>query len=350
VLDLAVTAEAGWTGGRRLRQPIAVGVTGQRITWVGHPAAVRASARRLHLPGVLLPGLTDHHVHSSQVDVRALLAGGLTTVVDLGGVPAEIWPLAAGSATAADRPRIHPAGPFLTAPGGYPTRQDWAPAGIAWEVADPESAAAAVRALAPHHPVTIKVALNADAGPVLDDVTLAAVVGQSRLAGLSVTAHVQGTGQAERAAAAGVRTLAHTPWTEILGDALIAHLAQTAVVVSTLDIHGWGTPAPECHTALANLSRFHRAGGVLRYGTDLGNGPLPLGVNGREIDLLGTAGLTGHGILAAMAGSRLARGAVADLTVVPADPLADPATLSHAVPVLKSGIAVGQHVPHISAG
>ena len=46
-------------------------------------------------------------------------------------------------------------------------------------------------------------------------------------------------------------------------------------IVSTLDIHGWGSDTPEIRTALDNLSRFHAAGGRVVYGTDLGNGPIP---------------------------------------------------------------------------
>jgi hypothetical protein len=73
--------------------------------------------------------------------------------------------------------------------------------------------------------------------------------------------------------------------------------------ISTLDIHGWGTPTPEWGTAVANLRRFLEYGGSVRYGTDLGNGPLVPGVNPREVRALQAAGLTPDDILLTMTGS-----------------------------------------------
>ncbi|HLL65035.1 MAG TPA: amidohydrolase family protein [Micromonosporaceae bacterium] len=336
--DLVVIAEAGWTGGNRLAGPLGVGVAGRLITWVGPARLAPTTGARRHVDGVLVPGLTDYHVHSALVDLPLLLRGGLTTVVDLGWVPDEIWPAVARSAEPdSGTPRILAAGPFLTATGGYPTRQSWAPAGIAWEIDDPDSAVAAVRALAARHPVTIKVALNADAGPVPDDATLGAIVAQAHACGLTVTAHAQGPGQARRALAAGVHALAHTPWTERLDDSLVAALAARVTCISTIDIHGWGADTAARQTAIDNLRRFRAAGGVVRYGTDLGNGPLPEAVNGREIAALRDAGLTGFDILVAMTRSRLRVGDVADVTTVPGDPLASPSLLARATPVLVSG-------------
>lgn len=89
--------------------------------------------------------------------------------------------------------------------------------------------------------------------------------------------------------------------------------------------------------AVGNLRRFHAAGGKVRYGTDLGNGPLPLAVNAREIAALGEAGLGGLAILRAVTAAPLAPGHRADLAAVPADPLSDPGCLTAAVPVLRAG-------------
>jgi hypothetical protein len=76
--------------------------------------------------------------------------------------------------------------------------------------------------------------------------------------------------------------------------------------ISTLDIHGWGTETPESVTAAGNLRLFREYGGRVRYGTDLGNGPLPPAINRREIRALQAAGLTPDEILAAMAGPGVA--------------------------------------------
>ncbi|WP_330230265.1 hypothetical protein OHA40_30435 [Nocardia sp. NBC_00508] len=292
---------------------------------------------RTHVDGVMLPGLTDHHVHAALIEPERMLAAGVTTVVDLGWAPDDIWPLADRSRHDPKLPHIRAAGPFLTTPGGYPTRQEWAPPGIALEVDDPASAAQAVESLVAHHPVTIKVALNSEAGPVVDDVTLDAIVRTAAGHGIPVTAHTQGPGQVHRAHRAGVRVLAHTPWTEELDDKLIAELASDTTIISTIDIHGWGEPTRDRTVALRNLHRFHSFGGVVHYGTDFGNGPLPPGVDVGEISALTEAGLHPTDILRAITEKPLGMGAAADVSAVPGDPTANPAVLGRAITVLKAG-------------
>lgn len=343
---LVVTADAAWFGAGDLDGPVAVAVEDDRVVWSGSPARA-PEGPRLAVEGVLLPGLVDHHVHIGLVASDALLDAGLTTVRDLGWIPSDIWPKAEASESGSVAgPRILAAGPFVTVPGGYPTRQVWAPHGIAREVNGPADAADAVRALARERPCTVKVALNSEAGPCLDDETLAAVVATARECALPVTAHTEGPGQAERAVAAGVDELAHTPFDERLDDRLLDRLAATTRIVSTLDIHGWGADTPERRTAVDNLRRFHRRGGAIRYGTDLGNGPLPEGVNAREIAALEQAGLRPSELLTAMTGGvadgGLRPGARADLVAVPADPLTAPARLAEATAVLKAGTPTGR--------
>ncbi|MEV6325102.1 hypothetical protein AB0M45_28565 [Nocardia sp. NPDC051787] len=337
MVDRVFVADAAWLGGDTLAGPTAVGMSGDTVGWVGPPAAAPPEVAQTRVDGILLPGLTDHHVHTALIDSAELLTNGITTLLDLGGVPDELWPLVERSRHDPRLPRIRAAGPFLTAPGGYPTRQAWAPPGIALEIDDPPSAAAAVESLLPYRPVTIKVALNSEAGPVIDDVTLRTVVRVAATNGLPVTAHTQGIGQTLRAYRAGVRILAHTPWTEALTDDLIDGLTRGTTMISTLDIHGWGAPTDGRDTALHNLRRFHAAGGRVRYGSDLGNGPLPLAVNAREIAALAEAGLTPIDVLHAITGAPLRPGAVGDLTAVPADPTTNILALSQAITVCKAG-------------
>lgn len=335
---LLVTAEAGWLSGSALTSPVAVLVEEGFVVWAGRPAQVPAG-EPLEVPGVLLPGLVDHHVHTGLVDTTALSRGGLTTVRDLGWVPSEIWPRAHASWNASvDGPRILAAGPFLTAPGGYPTDRDWAPEGIAWELDGPEAAVAAVRSLAVHRPVTVKVALNSEAGPVLDDATLSAVARTAHGLGLTVTAHTEGSGQTARALEAGVDQLAHAPWSERLADDLLDELARRVGIVSTVDIHGQDTP--QRGVALDNLRRFHTRGGTVLYGTDLGNGPLPEGVNAAEITALHQAGMGAEDILRSLGGAGVRPGSRADLVTVAADPFEDPTRLARATTVLKAGVPV----------
>ena len=113
-----------------------------------------------------------------------------------------------------------------------------------------------------------------------------------RRAGLPVVAHCQGPGMVELALAGGVAALAHTPWTHRLDDEVVAEAVEAGQAwVSTLDIHGYGTPSADQDRAVDNLARFHAAGGRVLYGTDLGNGPLPETLNLREVGLLVDAGL-----------------------------------------------------------
>jgi hypothetical protein len=83
--------------------------------------------------------------------------------------------------------------------------------------------------------------------------------------------------------------------------ALLARAARAGQVwISTLDIHGHGAATASAARAIANLARFREAGGRVLYGTDLGNGVLPLGVNAREVTALMRAGLDAPAVLAAL--------------------------------------------------
>jgi hypothetical protein len=77
--------------------------------------------------------------------------------------------------------------------------------------------------------------------------------------------------------------------------------------VSTLDIHGYGAPSADQERAIDNVRRFRRMGGAVRYGTDLGNGPLPTGLNERELRALVAAGIDGDELVAALTPHRFGR-------------------------------------------
>nr|WP_246311802.1 amidohydrolase family protein [Leifsonia naganoensis] len=250
--------------------------------------------------GTLFPRLTDHHVHLGLVDPVALFSGGITHAVDLG------WDPAIATSWLRDDPRspsVTIAGALLTAPGGYPARSGWAPVGAAREVGGAREARRAVREQVMAGASRIKVALNSEAGETVDDATLDAIVEEAVTAGLPVVAHAQGTGQTARAVRAGVTQLAHTPFSERVPATVIDDaVARGMSWISTLDIHGWGTPTRDHDTAVDNLRRFHAARGRVLYGTDLGNGPLRLGVNARELTALLSAGLDATTVLRSIAG------------------------------------------------
>ncbi|WP_348789159.1 amidohydrolase family protein [Leifsonia sp. NPDC080035] len=282
---------------------------GDRLRVVPPPADGAPGVPARHLGGTLIPSLTDHHVHLGLVDAAALFAGGLTRVIDLGWVPsvAAAWPAAHRDAG----PEVAIAGGLITAPGGYPARSGWAPAGAAVEVHDASGGRAAVRAQLALSASRIKITLNTDAGPTLDDGTLRAIVEEAHAAGVPVACHAQGSGQAARALAAGVDQLAHTPYAERVPDGVIADAVAAGMTwVSTLDINGWGDRTTAAHRfAFDNARRFLAAGGTILYGTDQGNGDLPAGVDARELQLLHDAGLTGAALVRSIAGGTNQAGA-----------------------------------------
>lgn len=249
------------------------------------------------VPGSLLPALGDAHVHSGLVDLAAVKAGGIAAVWDLGSVPAAVRSL---------RDRVDPglpslryAGPFLIAPGGYPSDRSWAAAGSWREVGSALDAAEAVGEAHAAGATLIKATANAG-GPLLPARTMAALVEAAHALDLPVVVHAEGPGTVAAAFEAGADLLAHTPWTEELDDGLVRACAERMTWISTLDIHGWGSPSPQQETALGNLRRFLGYGGAVRYGTDLGNGPLPLGINAREVRALQAAGLSPAEVLTVM--------------------------------------------------
>lgn len=230
-----------------------------------------------------LPVFTDSHVHLGLIDGSALRGGGIGRVLDLG------WDPAIASGWRSDSVDI--AGPLLAAPGGYPLTSGWAPPEATHQIPDAAAASSAIAGLVRMGARVAKITLNSEAGPVWDDELLAAVVRLAHDAGLPVICHAQGTGQASRAFEAGVDALAHTPWTETLPDSLVRDMAGRMSWISTLDIHGWGSYGADFARAVGNLERFAAAGGVVHYGTDLGNGPLPVGLNRRELEALQGAGV-----------------------------------------------------------
>ncbi|EAR25847.1 hypothetical protein A20C1_08203 [marine actinobacterium PHSC20C1] len=297
VVEFAI--DAYWLGEWHGPATVTLSSDGISVVPDAPTAAPTAAARRI--PGVLLPGFRDSHVHLGLTEPRALIAGGLAAVDDLGGDPALLAGWEADNST----PALRFAGAFITAPGGYPSRRAWAAALSVCEVSTIEQAIVAVADQVSAGATMVKIALNSEDGPVLDDAILVSVVEYAHSRGCDVVAHVQGAGEAERAFEAGVDRLAHTPWTERLDDSLIAAMAKTDSRflagghswVSTLDIHGYGQGGVDFEIASDNLRRFHGAGGTVRYGTDLGNGDLPLGLNQRELAALQNAGVSGDALL-----------------------------------------------------
>jgi imidazolonepropionase-like amidohydrolase len=288
-----VTTDDAWLNGWRGASVFEV--RGASLDYLAPLADWRRSGRTIHLPGTVLPGFRDSHVHLGLIDAAALAFGGVSRVVDLGWEPT----VAAQWMTREDV-SVEIVGAFLTAPGGYPSGSRWTPDGSCLFISTPDEAAAAIAKMKELGAAMIKIALNSDVGPVFSFNLLEAVVALAHAVSLPVVAHAQGVGQASRAARAGVDLLAHTPWSERVSDDELAFAAKRCAWISTLDIHGWGQHGHDYDIAVDNLGRFAALGGRVIYGTDLGNGPLPVGINPREIEGLLAAGLSRDAVIASM--------------------------------------------------
>lgn len=315
---------------------------GGRIEWVGSDRLAPGADDELEVDGFLMPGAADRHVHIGLADPGAVLLGGVTAVRDLAWPPDVIFPLAdASELPTFNGPLIRAAGPMMTAPGGYPTADRWAPPGTGLEIRGAEEAATSVERLADRGAAAIKVSLNAEAGPTPTDGELAAIVQAAGERGLPVTAHVQGVGQAERALGAGVNEFAHCPWSERLSESVLEAAAKAVRIVSTLDIWSFGNVTPELRIAADNMARFRAAGGTVVYGTDLGNGAIPPGIDVREVLLLReTVGMTADEILEALVAGPLESGGPADLIALARDPREDLTALGDLKLVIRAGRVV----------
>ncbi|WP_328706991.1 hydrolase [Clavibacter zhangzhiyongii] len=290
----------------RMEREVAVRIGGGGVALADPADPVRG---RLDLS--ISHGVVDRHVHLGLVDPAGFAQSPVTEVVDLGWDPAEIARIAARPPAGVT---VRYAGPFHTAVGGYPSDRAWAPAAAVREVARAADAAGAVAEARAGGSGAVKIVLH-DGGPLLADDVLAALVEAAHAAGLRAAVHAEGAGQAGRAIRAGADVLVHVPWTERLDDATLRESAARDVLwISTLAIHDGADLA----TALENARRYAALGGRIAYGTDLGNGDLPVGLNAREVELLGEVGLRGAALLDAVLGSAPGR---VDHALASAEPL-----------------------------
>lgn len=349
-----------WAGGAAATVPggVVIGPTGilERML-EGSVAEVRAQ-----LPGELAvlggagnwvgPAVIDAHVHLSLAaggsarDPLGAVGPGLGGVRDLGS-PADAASRlqspslggrrsALGSRGGSRGPAVSVAGPILTSPGGYPSTSWGAGSGVSTQITSPEQAQLVVRSLVARGVDVIKVALEPGDSdlPTPTRAVVQSVVRAAHEAGLPVVAHALRIRMVTRAVDCGVDELAHTP-TERLSDELVERIVAAGIgVVSTLQTF---FSDGEGADAAANAAALVRAGGVLRYGTDLGNTGTVPGVDPRELDRLAHAGLGRLGALraategsAAAAGMRgvtglLVVGSPAALVLLDGDPLREPA-------------------------
>lgn len=312
-------------------------IDGSRILAIGG----ESRGEELEAAGLtVIPGLIDCHVHLGFFQPSQVLAGGLTSVRDLGWDPdlAFSWKKASAGDLAWG-PHTLVVGNMLTASGGYPFQAGWAPEGTA-AVGTPEK----VDELASRGADFIKVTLQPGA-PTLSAQALEALVQRAHQRGLRVSAHVSGLPELEKALDCGVDELAHMVFdSSSIADSTITRMVKDGVVVvPTLRVN---PSSPR----LDNLGRFARAGGRVVFGTDMGNGGGP-GIDVEELRLMCQAGLSPVEVLSSATDGaadwlgmpergRVAEGAVADLLLVRGDPLEDWSVLGQPVMVIREGLVV----------
>jgi imidazolonepropionase-like amidohydrolase len=334
---------------RGVLEPATIVVDEGRIVAVEAGAAAPEGTARRDVSGLtVLPGFIDTHVHVHLSSAADILAGGVTTVRDLGS-PRE--PREAAGATPLG---LVLAGRILTPVGGYPTRS-WGGLGESREVAGIDDARRAVAEQLDEGATVIKVALDAAGGPLFDSHVLVALVNAAHGADVRVTAHVDHPDGLSLAMGAGVDELAHLPLYDISPDEM-GRIAEAGVVLCpTLAIRGTDANAGRA------VAAFREAGGTVLYGTDLGNDRTAPGIMPEEVAALRSAGLSPAEVVEAATAAAAAhlglpdRGrievdAVADLVAVAGDPFADPGAYAEVRLVLASGIPVRDELPDAGAG
>ena len=289
-------ATSGWGGDlvlSRARVRTSDGTTATRTVRISGGLVETIDSSRpdgaLDLSGsTLLPAFIDAHVHVTLAEPAAILEGGVGAVIDF-GAPSVIWELAPRL-----RPlRVFPAGPLLTAPGGYPTRSLWGRDGYGLELRGVEEVRQAVRRLKSQGARVIKVAIAPSAGPVLTLAELRAIVAEAHAVGLKVGAHAISLPAVDRALASGVDLLVHAP-VERIDQRTVERFCgrPDAAVVPTLRAFGDGPRARD------NVKRMREAGCTILYGTDLPNNVRP-GIDVAELRAFVEIGMTPSQAIAA---------------------------------------------------
>lgn len=320
-------------------EPVTITIRGSRILAVDEQPD--DSAQTLDLDGgFVIPGFLDCHVHMQFSTPEAILAGGVTTVRDLGGPPT-----AAQSLVGRTPLKVLLAGRILTPLGGYPT-QSWGADGTAREVAGSEDGMVAVAEQVNAGARVIKVALEDGGGRALFDVdTLTAIVRRAADFDLRVTAHCGSSAALDLAIEAGVRELCHLPMHDVSTTEMVAAAEAAMVLVPTLEIRG------DDPGALTALAAFRDAGGEVLYGSDLGNGGTSAGIEVTEIQMMLAAGMSPAEVLRSATSDpalylqldtgRLEKDLFADLVVLGGDPFEDPRHYDDVRMVIASGQVIG---------
>lgn len=380
----------------------------------GDPPPDAVAGEILDLAGAtLMPGLVDSHVHVSLSGatifvgdtvldaLRANLAMGVTTVVDVGG---PIWTLRLRDRQAAGDivgPRLLASGPFLTRALSHPCEELYLPDSCV--LVDGETEAGLLAGgIASAGPDSLKIVFSdlpvsgTTPTPRLALSEATAIVAAGAALGVPTTAHVVKNEDVRDAAAAGATYLAHPPFLDALSsNGLDAATNSFELVHSTLAVFEASTRLVAGHLsssdpditatvpdrvqanwdylkdnpseiregvllaevdwraqAIANVTALIAAGAPVAAGSDAGSYFVPHGLGlHRELELLVEAGMTAQQAIAAATVvpaialgfpelGLVEAGKVATLIVVDGDPLLDITQTRNVQRVLLAGESI----------
>ena len=332
--------------GRRLLPPGTVVLDGDRI-------GADASGAEMVVGGagaVLLPGLTDAHLHlDGRSALERLVRFGVTTALDMANAPPESVDSMRGIGGLTD---IRSAGTAALAPGSIHSRiPEIGERGLIRTAGDAERFVAERFAEGSDF---LKILIDLP-GPSPDRATVDALVATAHGLGRLVVAHALSYEAAEVAQAAGVDALTHTPLDRPLGRAAAEQMAAagrmlipTLVMMEALTapstppemLAQWAMPGATFDSARASVAAAYRAGVPVLAGTDTNTdaeapGNFTFGDSlHHELELLVDAGLSTIDALRAATvlpaehfgltdRGVVAPGRRADLVLVDGDPLHD---------------------------
>ena len=389
--------------GGQPRADWAVVVEGERIAWMGPSAQAPVFSEGLVVDGrghSLLPGMINCHVHlcndgaadlfaqvlndsvpiatiRSVINARLTLEAGITTVRDCGAASQIAIEIAkAVDQGLIDGPRVRAAGRVVTMTGGHGHF-------IGREADGPDEVRKAVRAEIKGGAHFIKVmATGGVLTPGVDPSQTAfqldemqAAVEEAHKAGRAAASHAIGNGGIKNALRAGIDSVEHGFY---LDDEAIdlalknqSFLVPTLIAVDQIVNNGPKRGIPEWVVRKAESESGHhresfalavRSGLKIAAGTDAGTPFNPHGDLALELAKMVEFGLPPMLALVAATSNaaRLLRmddqigsiekGKLADLILVPGDPLSDIGAMRHPALVMKSGRVVRNQIGRAAAG